>query len=960
MATNRQTGSANDNESIDDNDEIIEQTGEERGATRLVALERGISEKQRLTFKSSAELDAMRKPGERIGLMELYRIWCTKGNSKWLNPAPAIKQLDKQARIFGGKASALSPLLKILIRLTQAEISPDAFLRYVVLPRMVDDFDWRNWSERHYSALAIIADLVIKTKQTPPFDQPMLGTANYRLSRDIVIVKYFARPLAKLSFKELSSQQHQKEYLKIWGELYLDNSLQIYFLKRNVLPALFFFSANLEFANLIQIMQNLPIIEASFREFYSSEQYEKDIDSLKIHLYHENFNVSLQARHKKKFTRHHFTKELRAYLRIMAQLLSARSGLYLCSYFAILLSRKKDPIIADALHRLLTMIRDSGGMYVYKWHADQVVNMPKDRIEQFLVEVQSNRGIHPQYPWIHTIFSRRTSQAKKDELQKLAEGLGLWDETLKKAYQIDELSERTILNHLKNTRPDARRLIEKAQHDIARGVEQNWPASFISSLDKIGPGTFRLVLKATVPALYTGYSFRILHETFTDLFAQRESLASHLHLGIQRTFPLATYKVETQPRHIEDKVRAKINLKTLEFTFGLLTQQPRTEITAALAPINAMWQEVDRRVRQMQSEGRLDISAEMLRRRNFLQTIMRHIETGGTLDKIIISVMAAAYFHNNADLVSAVAALVIGRYATNPNFASKLSVLAKDIAIPAIQGYQFEMMIRVCEDLIEFVINDQALQQRLEKIHESAPELTQLLLSLSRRNSTSLDMTDLDAALTRMLRLNALRAEQSQWLRLIVAESESKAKPVIFHLRLDKSPLDMYYGHMGGICLASHESEAMQPDFYVMRLSNLETQEIVGIALAVLERGPIAEEACRRWLAFGINIIDSIYSKLTMSERLLVYLHIREAYEALASRTNRPVVLAGVGDRMIISNSETFRNMIINYERPKASPTHVFMTELVYKPKEYAPGLLIIHPAKPETFRATNVLRKRS
>jgi hypothetical protein len=127
----------------------------------------------------------------------------------------------------------------------------------------------------------------------------MLGTANYRLSRDIVIVKYFARPLAKLSFKELSSQQHQKEYLKIWGELYLDNSLQIYFLKRNVLPALFFFSANLEFANLIQIMQNLPIIEASFRQFYSSEQYEKDIDSLKIHLYHENFNVSLQARHKK-------------------------------------------------------------------------------------------------------------------------------------------------------------------------------------------------------------------------------------------------------------------------------------------------------------------------------------------------------------------------------------------------------------------------------------------------------------------------------------------------------------------------------------------------------------------------------------------------------------------------------------------------------------------------------------
>jgi hypothetical protein len=64
---------------------------------------------------------------------------------------------------------------------------------------MGDDFDWRQWRTRHFGALSIIAQMVIEIKKHPPFDKAMLGSGSYRLSRDIVIIKYFARPKTRLS-----------------------------------------------------------------------------------------------------------------------------------------------------------------------------------------------------------------------------------------------------------------------------------------------------------------------------------------------------------------------------------------------------------------------------------------------------------------------------------------------------------------------------------------------------------------------------------------------------------------------------------------------------------------------------------------------------------------------------------------------------------------------------------------
>ncbi|HNJ66722.1 MAG TPA: hypothetical protein PKW28_12565, partial [Turneriella sp.] len=211
-----------------EHDEVIEAGAslEYFKALREKAGESGISNVQRADFKTAVALDELKKPDQRMGLKQLYALWCEKGNAKWLNPSKELGRLRDICLLYMGNVSTLRPLVQILLKLTNHGVSPHAFLHYVVLPRMGDDFDWRQWHLRHFGALSIIADMVIEIKKHPPFDKEILGSSSYPLARDIVIIKYFARPLCSLSEKQLGITEYQKAYIDLWRGFYLDNSLR--------------------------------------------------------------------------------------------------------------------------------------------------------------------------------------------------------------------------------------------------------------------------------------------------------------------------------------------------------------------------------------------------------------------------------------------------------------------------------------------------------------------------------------------------------------------------------------------------------------------------------------------------------------------------------------------------------------------------------------------------------------
>jgi hypothetical protein len=923
-------------------------------SAREQAAESGISQKQRLDFKTAVDLDGLRKTEERMGLQALYVAWCENGNSKWLNPSKELGRIRENCQLFRGPVSAMRPLVRVLLHLTKNGVSPHAFLRYVALPRMGDDFDWRNWPTRHFTALSIIADLIIEIKQSAPFDADVMGSGNFRMARDIVVVKFFAQPLAFLPERELQIQDYRDTYKEIWKGFYLDNSLHIYFLKRNVLPVLFRYAHRLGFNQLIQILHNIPQIENGFRTFYPDDRATQKINDLRIHLYHRDFLRSIEDRERREFSVTHIAQELRAYVRIVAALLRARSGIYLCEFFATELRKRKDPLIADLLLRLVNILRDDGGMHIFRWHVERMLALSKSEMQVFLNEIEANHGRHPNYRGLARIFNYHTDTVKKDKLKAAAVSLGVWDDSLQKAYVLDEFSERTLLRHYLQLKPEHARLIEQVRSDIAHGTENRWQDEQIRVADALPVELFPLIMKSTIPALNTAYSSGMTHNSFGDLFSMRDELPKALSGEIHHTFSINTFSPELADRLAEDKVRMQINIDLIAGVFEAIVNPDFSDATNLIMILNKMQREMDDRMRARKADARgtLQVPEGMKQRHDMLRNIMAVYERASRTEQYVLLMLVTAHLKKPPEITGVAIRETLKRYMDSHNLRQKFEMLRIDVATGALQPHQLERIIRVCEDIIAAIISDPELNQLFVRDVRRNSEFEELCLVLTRINSNVLTVHHIDAAAKWLLKVNALNAERGRWLKLIVAEQQVKANPVRYHMRLTKSPLDFYFGHMGGICLASHGAEILKEDFHVVRLSNLETQEIVGIALAVLEREKPATAGPRRWLGFAVNMIQSFGSKLTANEQLLVYMHFRFVYEKLALQTKRPVVLAGNSDRMILSNDSTFRSLILKLERRRAQRTSAYMSTLVYESEAFDDGLLIINPQAPQTLLA--------
>ena len=90
-------------------------------------------------------------------------------------------------------------------------------------------------------------------------------------------------------------------------------------------------------------------------------------------LYDYDIDYAIQTRKNSGFHSLDFAVEIKAYFSIVKALLQKAIGVYLCAYYAHLLKRFKNPVIAEFMNKLVRIIDDRGGMYIYKWHTQKLL-----------------------------------------------------------------------------------------------------------------------------------------------------------------------------------------------------------------------------------------------------------------------------------------------------------------------------------------------------------------------------------------------------------------------------------------------------------------------------------------------------------------------------------------------------------------------------------------------------------
>ncbi|MBN2445003.1 MAG: hypothetical protein JXJ04_26850, partial [Spirochaetales bacterium] len=311
------------------------------------AKESNLSVKQQYEFIAGVELDLLRDKDNRLGIEELFNVYCTKGSRYWLNPLHDISRIDDILLKFAGKGkiriTILRQLVELLIDLGNEGINPTAFLKYVIVSRLQGDNNFRKWQDNHFMAFRLISHILKDMGEKSPFDREVLGNKINRLTKDIVLVKYAGKPLSRFPEHQLSDKSLNKRYMEAWGKLNLDNSFTILFLKTNILHFMYVMSGKIDYQQLITIIEHLPEIEEGFSINFPDNYFSLDISKIDMNLYNYDIHSSLESRRQKGYKKYDFVLEIKAYLKIILALLNTQSGIYLCGYFARKLTTAKDP-----------------------------------------------------------------------------------------------------------------------------------------------------------------------------------------------------------------------------------------------------------------------------------------------------------------------------------------------------------------------------------------------------------------------------------------------------------------------------------------------------------------------------------------------------------------------------------------------------------------------------------------
>jgi len=932
-----------------------------------------------IPFLGSVELDMERQ--KPVGIKNLFTIWLERGNKYWLNPMDKNNGLGVLEEIlfkYQGSAQVLSPFIQLLTQLAESGISPRAFTEYVILPRMRQDYNWRKWKENHFEPLQIIAQLLTTAKEHPPFNQEHIGSGRTKLARDIVLVRYIGRPLALYHLTQLRDEVKIKNYEEAWQKISLKDPLSLYFMRNNALQFIYIMSGKIDLIQLVAIVEQLPDIERAFDSAFPDKNINlKNIKAM--NLYDYDIDMAIQARKRSGFHSLDFAVEIKAYFNIVKALLLKTTGIYLCAYYARLLRRFKNPVIAEFISALVRIIDDRGGMHIYKWHTNRLLGITKVNMHKYLQFIEENRGCDPQYPRLYLVFRDEDAARETTNVSSLADDLGLCDAFLKNKTTI---SYKDLLFAYINKFPDTRELIEKFQNNLLAGSDRQWTKEYIQQLDLLGNEKRNLhgpLLRSVIRGIGCGWSMPKSF-CFNDIYEQYNSVHSSLFINARTVFQMPIIQIGQNNCEKDKFARKQINLVQIEKVWNALSTTEQVNVNNTLSFINSWSIELNAPLDKA-FERKINFEKEMLEAAGANEEIIKKLEKDITKQDKAISMLQDKKQHYSKiieefdflnDLQKFIIALILGgtkdisindisgfasslllqRYSDLESIKSRLDFLKDDISVDVISYQQLIYFLNLLETLFFELREDREIAVLLETDTVLQEILEQYIITKKKQ----ITMDALDAAAKKITAFASLQAERAKWQGILVSMEEKDDK--FYHdmeIYTSKTFMDSHYGDMGGICLSTQPQQILRSGFFVQRLADLTDRQIIGMSVLYLstsgfssKEGSNSVSAVNYWHAFAFNPLFSFLRNCTDEQALFLYLQFRLNLEKVSKMTKLPVVLSGIESKGgLISNSGHFDKLIRKYELSKTTSIKVNNAKgfsVYYSQDEFAKALVIIDP----------------
>jgi len=952
---------------------------------RKLAESSQLSKKQVYRFMAWTELDLLRKDDERLDIRRLFEAYCEKGSRFWLDPSPWLKELDRVLELYAGKGPerqrVLSPFIDLLVECALNDINPTSFLQYIMHPRLGVDSDWRQWTERHLQPLTLIYGLLKKLREHPPFDRPVLGSGGNQLTRDVVLVKYGGKPLSFYSEVDLSNPVLGERYLHAWQDLNLDNAFTIFFMKANVLHFMYSFSGRISFQHLIAILEQMPRIEEGFRENFPSDWFDINVSAIPLSLYDYDIQRSISQRKDRGFKNTDFVRELRAYMKIIISLLQTSAGIYLCGFFAKRLTALKNPDIADTFASLVDVLHDNGGKHIYTWHVRQLLRKKREDRAAYIQYIVDNGGSDPEYPAPRDVFTDvdEVYYHEKDSEDVLGQlGITMEDIARSSNRNITSLDRREvtpgmILNGYMYRYPEKKEVIGAFIDEICAGEDRNWTPQRIEEIDSLGHALHYPILKRVIRGLgsllFTGTKSR----SFTGLYWKYSIESSKYFRDASVSFNLSSIdssKYSSIDHKIRQQVRKQLDLKTFHQVWECLMENG-TSIDGLIRHMNRMSSGLMEPIQKQQEEiieltrdpdaideklqkkiSKKEKSLEVLQTQKAeLDAVMDLFEQSPQEDMkfLLVLVVAGAKGKTGDEFTRELAGYMVRRYGSDPSIADRLFYLREDVPIELLTFEQAGWIINTVEALARHLNND--VNRILEKYSDREEEILEVTAPFLVTRSKRLDVDALDAAFRYMFSYNKMTGLLAQWQEIIEENNLQEKSRLDFSIFTSRTPLDAYFGDMGGICLSAHPEFSQQPGFINCRLVSHQDRAIVGMALLYLSPFTLHDydpNSRGFWHAFAINPLSSLLNSLTKKNQLAIYLHFRTLFEKVAVQSGYPVVLSGLTTMGIVSNNDYLAGKIIALEKDWGAfeTLHAVGLDVYYDESDFAHGLVIIDPVR--------------
>jgi len=837
-------------------------------------------------------------------------------------------------------------------------------------------------------------------KQELPFNREYLGNGQTKLVRDIVLVKYVGKPLSVFPLSELRDSELMDRYRIAWQRLRIDNAFTILFMKTNVLHFMYTMSGRIDFIQLVAIIENMPEIENGFRENFSDRCFNLDVTRIEMNLYDYDMSRAVYDRKQKGFSSHDFVVELRAYLSIILALLGTGSGIYLCGYFARRLSALKNPDTAQLFERLILTINDNGGKNIYKWHTRQMLNLSADRRDAYIDMIDANGGCDPAYP-VPGMFFDGTELESHDQLsfESKLKALGITRDDFDKDILADSGYQgkssfsiphhawiSAYIKHYPNRKGD----IDRYRDEVISGTDRSWDQNRAREIDALGIALHAPLLHSVIPGLST--SLQSKSNSFAGLMTVYGTVTDIEPLPVSRDFKVPVREFDSFDRFVNAEVRSRINMVIINqvwrYVEDLHDARPNNvayfvniEYTKIREPLALKEQEYfeagDALAKMADGPQRTALKkkaaslekavARMKQQSEVYESLLRELEFMNDREKIISCLIAAGKLSEPGNEFAVFTVrLLIERYASDATLQGRLNVLRSDVAVDLIHLRQLEMLVETIDGLARLVSVDTELEKTINSNETRRENLEELLAPFIIVRSKKLSMEAIDAALRRVTGFARLTAERARWQELLdLLEKKDTKFFEPYRLYASRTIMDAYYGDMGSICLSGIPEAIKDPSLQVIRLTSGSERKIKGIALMYRSQSGLSSYMQKRgafWHAFAFNPIPSLLHHLTKRQQLYLYLNYRRIIEDVSHNTMLPVVVSGIHTWGIVSNDNSFSELILSVEKRfnAIEVDDAVGLSLFYSETSYKEAMVIVDPGRPETFLAEKLLENFS